>query len=83
MPGSEEKVMREDVERKGYSTVSWGIYGGQDCPDTIGIIHLGKKSDFLDFEEKVQCYLLRGVLGSVRNGHAFVKGNLKANRFHQ
>lgn len=44
MPGSEKKVMREDVGRKGYSTVPWGIYGGQDCPDTTGIVNLGKKS---------------------------------------
>lgn len=66
MPGSEEKVMREDVGRKRYSTIPWGIYGGQDCPDTIGIINLGRKSDFLDFEEKVQCYLLMGILGSVK-----------------
>lgn len=49
MPGSEKKVMGEDVGRKGYSTVPWGIYGGQDCPDTTGIVNLGKKSNLFCF----------------------------------
>lgn len=42
-------VMGEDVGRKGYSTIPLDIYGGQDCPDTTGIVNLGKKSNLFCF----------------------------------
>lgn len=59
-------MMGEDVGRKGYSTVPWGIYRGQDCPDTTGIINLGKKSNLFCFATRG-----KGAVPSTLEGFGF------------